>query len=142
MQATTSWEAIEELIDKLVSTNNIKANQRDAISAQVRTREKSYEGLGTGLGFGLAVPHATTNSISAPIVALGRSKNGIEWNSLDNKPVRLALLFLLPEELFIKHHHTLSEFAKLLHREELREALETAPDAATMHQAIKYYEES
>ncbi len=51
----------------------------------------------------------------------------------------LVMLFLVPQGQFQKHLHTLADIAKMLHRKELRQALETAPDAAAMYAVIKAY---
>ena len=60
LQAATRWEAIDELINNLVQTGKIKAENRDAISAVVKKRETS---MSTGIGFGIGIPHASTDLI-------------------------------------------------------------------------------
>jgi nitrogen PTS system EIIA component len=134
LQAKDRWEAIEELINNLVATGRIKAEHRDAISAVVRKRETS---MSTGIGFGIGIPHASTDLISEVTGALGRSKHGINFDALDNQPVTLAILFLVPQGQFQKHLHTLAEIAKLLHRNEFRKALEEAANAEAMYNVIK-----
>lgn len=134
MKAANRWEAIDELIGLLVSTGRIKAEHRDAIVAVVRKRETS---MSTGIGFGIGLPHASTDLIGEVVGAFGRSKKGVDFEALDNQPVNLVMLFLVPQGQFQKHLHTLAKIAKLLHRKEFRQALEEAPDAATMFQVIK-----
>ena len=133
LQAADRWQAIEELIDNLVSTGKIKSEHRDGVSAVVKKRETS---MSTGIGFGIGIPHASTDLIYDVIGALGRSKKGVNFDALDNQPVNLVVLFLVPQGQFQKHLHTLAEIAKLLHRKELRKALEDAPDAAAMFKII------
>ena len=134
MQANDRWEAIEELISVLVTTGKIKREDREAISAVVRKRETS---MSTGIGFGIGIPHASTDLIYDVTGALGRSKKGINFDALDSQPVTLVMLFLVPQGQFQKHLHTLAEIAKLLHRNEFRKALEEAPDAEAMYKIIK-----
>ena len=134
MQANDRWEAIEELINVLVTTGKIKPEHREAISAVVRKRETS---MSTGIGFGIGIPHASTDLIYEVTGALGRSKKGVNFDALDSQPVTLVMLFLVPQGQFQKHLHTLAEIAKLLHRNEFRKALEEAPDAEAMYQIIK-----
>ncbi len=134
LQAKDRWEAIEELISNLVATGKIKAEHRDSISAVVRKREAS---MSTGIGFGIGIPHASTDLIYEVTGALGRSKHGVNFDALDNQPVTLVMLFLVPQGQFQKHLHTLAEIAKLLHRNEFRKALEEAPDATAMYKIIK-----
>ncbi len=133
LQAADRWLAIEELIDNLVRTGKIKPEHRDGVSAVVKKRETS---MSTGIGFGIGIPHASTDLIYDVIGALGRSKKGVNFDALDNQPVNLVVLFLVPQGQFQKHLHTLAEIAKLLHRKELRKALEDAPDAAAMFKII------
>jgi mannitol/fructose-specific phosphotransferase system IIA component (Ntr-type) len=134
LQAKDRWEAIEELINNLVATGKIKPEHREAITAVVRKRESS---MSTGIGFGIGIPHASTDLIYEVVGALGRSKKGVDFNALDNQPVHLVMLFLVPQGQFQKHLHTLANIAKMLHKSEFRQALEQAPDADSMLQAIK-----
>jgi mannitol/fructose-specific phosphotransferase system IIA component (Ntr-type) len=71
------------------------------------------------------------------VAALGRSQTGINFDALDNQPVKLVMLFLVPQGQFQKHLHTLAGIAKILHKAEFRQAIEQAPDAAAMLQVIK-----
>jgi fructose-specific phosphotransferase system IIA component len=134
LRATDRWEAIDELINNLTTTGKIKAEHHDAIAAVVKKRESS---MSTGIGFGIGIPHASTDLIYEVVGALGRSKNGVNFDALDNQPVNLVMLFLVPQGQFQKHLHTLANIAKLLHKAEFRQALEAAPDSDTMLQIIR-----
>lgn len=134
MSAANRWEAIDELIGNLVATGRIQAQHRDAIIAVVRKREQS---MSTGIGFGIGIPHASTDLISEVVGALGRSKKGCNFDALDNQPVSIVVLFLVPQGQFQKHLHTLAGIAKLLHKAEFRQTLEQAPDAEAMLRVIK-----
>jgi len=139
MAATNRWEAIDELIQQLVTTTRIQPENRDAIVAVVKKRESS---MSTGIGFGIGIPHASTDLIHEVVGALGRSSKGIAFDALDNQPVNLVMLFLVPQGQFQKHLHTLASIAKLLHVKEFRQELEQAPDAAAMFEIIKKYSAS
>src|SRR5271155_3754734 len=134
LPATNRWEAIDQLIDNLVATHKIQAGCRDAIVAVVKKRESS---MSTGIGFGIGIPHASTDLIYEVAGALGRSKKGVAFEALDNEPVSLVVLFLVPQGQFQKHLHTLAHIAKLLHRSEVRQALMDAPDAENMLRIIR-----
>ena len=134
MQASNRWEAIDELIGQLISSGKIKAEHRDAITAVIKKRETS---MSTGIGFGIGIPHASTDLIYEVVGAQGRSKKGIDFDALDNQPVTLVMLFLVPQGQFQKHLHTLAKIAKLFHKKEFRAALEAAPDPQAMHAIIK-----
>ncbi len=134
LRATNRWEAIDELIENLVTTGRIKAEHREAIAAVVKKREAS---MSTGIGFGIGIPHASTDLIYEVVGSLGRSTRGVVFDALDNQPVNLVMLFLVPQGQFQKHLHTLANIAKLLHRAEFRQALEQAPDAEAMLHVIR-----
>jgi mannitol/fructose-specific phosphotransferase system IIA component (Ntr-type) len=138
LRATNRWEAIDQLIDNLVATRKIQPENREAIVAVVKKRESS---MSTGIGFGIGIPHASTDLIHEVVGALGRSTAGIDFDALDNQPVNLVMLFLVPQGQFQKHLHTLANIAKLLHIKEFRQELEQAPDAPAMYAIIKKYSE-
>lgn len=134
LTAANRWEAIDELIGNLISTGKIKPEHREAVTAVVKKRENS---MSTGIGFGIGIPHASTELISEVVGSLGRSKKGINFDALDNQPVNLVMLFLVPQGQFQKHLHTLANIAKLLHKADFRSALEQAADAEAMLQVIR-----
>ena len=65
----------------------------------------------------------------------------MDFDSLDNQPVKLVMLFLVPQGQFQKHLHTLAKIAKVLHKKEFRKSLEEAEDAAEMYQIIRSSQE-
>src|SRR3954466_3663762 len=134
LQAADRWLAIDELINNLVATGKIKPEHREPITAVVRKRETS---MSTGIGFGIGIPHASTDLIYEVVGSLGRSRKGVNFDALDNQPVNLVMLFLVPQGQFQKHLHTLANIAKLLHKAEFRTALEQAPDAEAMLKIIR-----
>lgn len=134
LKATDRWQAIEELVDGLVQSEKIKAEHRDAIVNVVKKRETS---MSTGIGFGIGIPHASTDLIYDVVGAFGRSNQGVNFDALDNQPVNLIMLFLVPQGQFQKHLHTLARIAKLLHKKEFRQSLEAAPDASAIYKIIQ-----
>ena len=133
LEATNRWEAIDELVDTLVVNGAIAKSDRDAVIDVVRTRENS---MSTGIGYGIGIPHASTELIENVVGVLGRSKNGINFEALDNQPVTLVVLFLVPQGQFQKHLHTLANIARQLHNSEFRTALENAEDASSISQIL------
>lgn len=134
LRASNRWETIDELINNLVATGKISPQHRDAIAAVVKKRETS---MSTGIGFGVGIPHASTDLISEVVGALGRSSKGISFDALDNQPVSLVVLFLVPQGQFQKHLHTLANIARQLNKADFRQALLQAPDADAMLQIIR-----
>src|ERR1051326_2640308 len=86
MTATERWPAIVELIDLLVRLGKIKAEDRDSILASLKQREET---MSAGIGFGIAIPHCSSDRIDDVVAAFGRSRSGIEFDALDNAPVKL-----------------------------------------------------
>src|SRR4051812_5548236 len=134
LKASNRWEAIDELIGRLVECGKIRPENRDQIAAVVKKRETS---MSTGIGFGIGIPHASTDLIYEVVGAFGRSAKGVNFDALDNQPVHLVMLFLVPQGQFQKHLHTLANIAKLLHKKEFRDSLLTSPTAEEMIAIIK-----
>jgi mannitol/fructose-specific phosphotransferase system IIA component (Ntr-type) len=134
LNASNRWEAIDELLNRLVDCGKIKPETREQIAAVVKKRETS---MSTGIGFGIGIPHASTDLIYEVVGGLGRSSKGVNFDALDNQPVHLVMLFLVPQGQFQKHLHTLASIAKLLHNKDFRAALLAAADAETMLNIIK-----
>ena len=138
LKATDRWEAIEELIELLVNNGHVKSEHSEAILSVVKKRENS---MSTGIGFGIGIPHASTDLVDEVTGAFGRSKNGVNFDALDNQPVTLVMLFLVPQGQFQKHLHTLAKIAKVLHKKEFRKMLEDAEDASEMYLIIRSSQE-
>jgi len=134
LRASNRWEAIDELVSHLIVCGTLKPEHRDQIAAVVKKRESS---MSTGIGYGIGIPHASTDLIYEVVGALGRSRKGVNFDALDNQPVNLVMLFLVPQGQFQKHLHTLANIAKLLHKKEFRVALEQAPGVEEMYRIIR-----
>jgi len=134
LKATDRWESIDELLANLVANGKIRAEDKDVVAIAVKKRESS---MSTGIGFGIGIPHASTELIQEVTGALGRSKQGIDFDALDNQPVNLVMLFLVPQGKFQTHLHTLANIAKLLHNRDFRMELMMAPDAKSMLDIIR-----
>ena len=126
MKATERWSAIVELIDLLVSMGKINAGDRDTVLAALRAREET---MSTGIGFGIAIPHASSERVHEVVAAFGRSSAGIEFDSLDNAPVKFIVLFVVPKDQVQTHLRTLAAIAKLLNDRAVRDRLATAGSA-------------
>jgi mannitol/fructose-specific phosphotransferase system IIA component (Ntr-type) len=126
MKATERWAAIVELIDLLVSLGKIKPEDRDPILASLKQREET---MSTGIGFGIAIPHCSSDRLEEVVAAFGRSTTGIEFDALDNAPVKFVVLFIVPKNQFQTHLRTLASIAKFLNDRSVRESLAAAKSA-------------
>lgn len=123
MAATERWPAIVELIDLLITQKKIAAPDRDSILAALKQREET---MSTGIGFGIAIPHASSEAVADVVAAFGRSSQGIEFDALDNAPVKFVVLFIVPKNQFQTHLRTLASIAKFLNDRSVREGLAAA----------------
>lgn len=104
-----------------------------ALSALLAAREK----LGsTGVGEGVAVPHCKVPRLAALTACLGRSREGVDFRSLDGRPTHLFVALFAPERAGAEHLQALARVSRLLKRPELRKALLEAPDGAAMHRML------
>jgi mannitol/fructose-specific phosphotransferase system IIA component (Ntr-type) len=126
MKATERWAAIVELIDLLVSLGKMKGDCRDSILASLKQREET---MSTGIGFGIAIPHCSSDRIDDVVAAFGRSSAGIDFDALDNAPVKFVVLFVVPKNQFQTHLRTLASIAKFLNDRSVRESLASAKSA-------------
>lgn len=91
LQAADRWQAIDELINHLVAAGLVAPENCQAVTEAVKKRESA---MSTGIGSGMAIPHASTDLVSDTVSIMGRSKTGIDFASLDGKPVHKVCLFL------------------------------------------------
>ncbi len=123
LEARNKWDAIEELVDYLITEHEIKITDREAVLRAVVAREKS---LSTGMQHGVAIPHGTVDCIREVIACLGISPDGIDFESLDGKPTHFLMLLIIPKNTFQSHVKTLAGIARLMNSEALRDQLRRA----------------
>jgi PTS system nitrogen regulatory IIA component len=118
LQARDRFGAIEELVARAC------AIEPDLSRADLEhaTRERE-EIMGTGIGDGIAVPHARVDALVRPVVVLGVSKQGIDWNAVDDQPARLIFLILTPSDDAASQLEILASIARGASRPEARELL-------------------
>ena len=133
MNATDRWQAIEEIVDHLVADGLLDQSHREEALASVRHREET---ISTGVGFGIAIPHASCDAVEKVVACFGRSKAGIDCESLDGKPVHVLGLVLVPTDQLHPHLRTLATIAKFLNDPVVRSGLAEAADAKAILEII------
>ena len=126
LTAADRWAVIDQLIDVLVRTHKIRPEDRETVRKAVKDRETSKS---TGIGYGIALPHASVGCIQDVVAAFGRPAQGVDFQALDNQPVTMCLLFLTPQGQFQKHLLLLSTVARFLSNKDNRQTLEAAQTA-------------
>ncbi|GAG06979.1 unnamed protein product [marine sediment metagenome] len=129
IRATTRDEAITELVAALVEAGAIAKKDAPEIIKAVIKREGQAT---TGIGKGIALPHAKLKGIKKPIATIGGAPDGIDFSSLDSKPVYSVILLLSspdgPDEHLqametIFHHVQRDLFRKFLRQAQTNEAI-------------------
>ncbi len=100
------------------------------------------EGLGsTGIGGGIAIPHGKLNSVKEVAIGFGLSRKGVEYDSLDDKPVHIFFLLLTPENSSGGHLKVLAQISKLLKKDEFKHSLRFAESAEDIYDIIQAQDE-
>ena len=123
LKAEICVEAIEGILDHLIGKALLPENMRDEVFAALREREQQ---ISTGIGYGVAIPHAFSESIDHVIACFARSKNGVEFESIDHAPVNFIVLFIVPKKDYNMHLQTLAAIAKMFNNCEVRQRLAEA----------------
>ena len=134
MASKERWDAIRELVDHLVEAGKIDKADREDVLESIRQREET---MSTGIGFGIAIPHASSSKVAEVVAAFGRSTSGIPFESLDGEPVNFIVLFVVPKDQFQTHLRTLAAIAKFLNDKTVREELSKAPSPAAILQVFE-----
>jgi nitrogen PTS system EIIA component len=92
--------------------------------------------LSTGIGFGVAIPHARSSAVRELSVVCGVSAEPVPYDSIDGEPVRLFFLIVAPEASAGQHVKVLSRIARLVRRDNLRRQLCDAGSAAEFYAAL------
>lgn len=127
--------AIDELASAISQTTNASAKD---IATVLMEREQ----LGsTGIGGGIAIPHGKLDSVGSIIVGFGLSQKGIEYESLDNKPVHIFFLLLTTENSTGGHLKVLAQISKLLKMDHFKKRLLTAESVDEIYNIIMEQDE-
>ncbi|MBW2631222.1 MAG: PTS sugar transporter subunit IIA [Deltaproteobacteria bacterium] len=127
LKSKTKKEVLVELSDAF--SHGDTGIDRDAVIEVLLEREK----LGsTGIGDGIAIPHGKLAGLEKLIISFGRSVTGVDFDSLDGKPVHIFFLLLAPENSAGQHLKALARISRMLKDVSFRESLvkaETSEDA-------------
>jgi mannitol/fructose-specific phosphotransferase system IIA component (Ntr-type) len=110
--------ALEQLTRNFASLHS-RLTQSALLEALLKREELGS----TGIGSGVAIPHANSNNLTEPRGLLAISKKGVEFNALDGELVRLLFLIVFPQGSIGPHLQTLSMIARLLRDKFVRDSL-------------------
>jgi fructose-specific phosphotransferase system IIA component len=118
LEARKKNEALQEMVELLHQAGKIQ-DQAAALAGLIE-REKLTS---TGIGSGIAIPHLLTAEAQETVMAFGRKKDGLRFDSVDNQPVTLIFLIVGPKHQEYAHLRLLSRLSRLLHDDSFRQDL-------------------
>jgi PTS system nitrogen regulatory IIA component len=132
LAATTKKEVLEELVALLAKEGKVK-DAKTTVEVLIE-REK----LGsTGIGQGIAIPHAKTDQAPQVVAAFGLSRRGVQFDALDGEPVNIFFLLVAPPEAAGLHLKALARISRLLKDKFFRQSLRETRSAAEILKLIK-----
>jgi fructose-specific phosphotransferase system IIA component len=126
------WEALANTFQKIGAVHDVKKYLED-----VATRETKGT---TGVGFGVAIPHAKSEGVTKPALAMAQLETPIDVQSLDDSKADLFFLIAAPLQGEDIHLRALSKLARLLIHSSFLESLRAAKNQEEIKAAIKSYE--
>ena len=131
LKARDKRGVLEELAE-VISNHEPSIDKRALVKVLVE-RER----LGsTGIGDGVAIPHGKMNGVRHPIVSFGRSKQGLDFDSMDGQPAHLFFLLIAPEDSSGIHLQVLAKIAKILKNRAFRKKLMEPSTREELYQTI------
>lgn len=118
LNSATRNEAIDSLIHSLEEAQKIP--NKEAFRKALLERE---ELVSTGIGMGIAIPHAKMKELDDFFIAIGIQKKGLDWNALDKAPVRLIFMIGGPDNRQTHYLQILSQLTSAIREVDLRKAL-------------------
>ncbi|MBE0431878.1 PTS sugar transporter subunit IIA [candidate division WOR-3 bacterium] len=136
IKAKEKIAAINELVAHMVE-NNMVSDGDEFINALAK-RENLES---TGIGDGIAIPHARTNAVRDLILAFAQSPQGIDFSSIDGKPSHIIFLIASPESQKSEYIVALAKLSRLLRKPSVREMLRSAKDREEVMDIIRRNED-
>lgn len=136
LQNSDKENIIKEMID--VIDNSVRLKNKKQIIKAVLDREAV---MSTGVGDEIAIPHGKSDGVEDITAALGITRQPVDFQSLDGKPVRLVWLLIGPPDKTGPHLKALSRISRLMHKKDFREHLIHTEDPKTALTAINSEEE-
>jgi fructose-specific phosphotransferase system IIA component len=123
MASTGKEEALEELVHLICKAYRIK--DQEEILRAVKLREDKQS---TGIGSGIAVPHAKTPAVDKLYIAFGISREGIDFDSIDGGKAHIFFMLVSPKDVSGPHIKALAGISRLIKHEEFSRALAECRD--------------
>jgi PTS system fructose-specific IIA component len=135
-KAKNRWEIITEMAELAARNRDISQSDLDCITGLLIEREKS---MSTGIGNGVAIPHCSTEKVKELVTVLAVTPKGINFESIDNEPVKIIILLIVPKEKLTQHIKTLANIAKMMSDAGLREKILSLKTPDSILKTLKSY---
>jgi PTS system fructose-specific IIC component len=133
LEADSKDAAIREMAAMLATTGKV-ADPEALVRAALAREEQGT----TGLGEEIAIPHAKSDAVTAPVVGFARSAQGVEWGSMDGTMAKLVFMITVPEAAAGDEHlRILAMLSRKLMDAEFRERLTAAPDETAVLSVLR-----
>ncbi|MGE5844499.1 MAG: PTS sugar transporter subunit IIA [Syntrophaceae bacterium] len=137
LKAKSKRAVLAELSE--IFTRDHAGIQSDAMIEVLLEREK----LGsTGIGDGIAIPHGKLKGLDSLVISFGRSREGIDFDSIDGRPAHIFFLLMAPESSTGQHLKALAKISRMLKDPEFRNDLLSAKNAEELYRKIADKDES
>ncbi|MFD2043571.1 fructose-specific PTS transporter subunit EIIC [Ornithinibacillus salinisoli] len=124
LQASSKSDVIDELVEKLDAASRLK--DKEEFKKAIWAREEQGT---TGIGEGVAIPHAKTNAVKTPAIVFGKSKTGVDYGALDQQPSHLFFMIAASEGANNDHLDSLARLSSMLMDVSFRQQLLDATSA-------------
>ena len=133
LQSGENLPAIEEMVARLIEVEALPESQKEPALEALRAREEQRS---TGIGGGIAIPHAFLPDLEKVVAIFARSKLGVDFCALDRAPVHFIVLFIVPTSQYTLHLKTLAAIAKILNSADTRKRLAEANNENEMIEVL------
>lgn len=135
-QQAASKKRVLEQLSQLIADSQTELSRNQVFDSLI-----SRERLGsTGLGHGVAIPHARVKNSDQTLAAVIKLQQGVDYDAVDNKPVDLFFALLVPENSTEKHLQLLAQLAEMFSDSEFVARLRASPDAPTLLETLQAWQ--
>ena len=125
LKSVTKREVLAEMVRSIVEAGCLEADAADGVVEALMRREE----IGTtGIGHGVAIPHAKHPAVRRLLGAYAHSSAGVNYDSLDGRPVKSIFLILWPDGVIGPHLEAIAQVSRVLKRESFLDRLRAASD--------------
>lgn len=135
LPGTTKTEILNAMIELAATSNRV--TDKEKMRSAILEREKI---MSTGVGSGFAIPHGKTDAVQDIVAAFAITEQPIDYQSLDDQPVRIVFLLVGKDNSVGPHIKLLSRISRLMNKEEFRKKLIDAESPSEVLQVFKQEE--